>query len=340
MGQRQPVEQLLSDQNTPEPLQQRLRLVLHMRDFANQRLQLPDNGSYRSFAAIDREAVVWAVVAAPEFSIQPREWCYLFIGCASYRGYYSFQVALDYGRRLSREGLDVAVEPVPAYSTLGWFDDPVPSTVIDWPAPRLAGLIFHELAHQKLYVPGDSGFNEAFATQVERLGVERWLEFRGDQKGLESWRQGQRREQLFIQLLLDTRQRLDGIYRQQLPDESKRSRKVEEFRRLNREYEALKQQWGGYSGYDGWFRRRVNNARFALVATYEQWVPAFSLLLQRADGSLQAFYQACERLAALPFDQRQQQMRALLAAAEAEEGEPTASRKGEASPEPRQESKR
>jgi predicted aminopeptidase len=322
MGQRRPVGQLLSDRATPEPLQQRLRLVQTARDFASRQLGLPDNDSYRSFAAIDREAVVWAVVAAPEFSVQPREWCYLVIGCASYRGYYSHQAALDYSRRLAREGLDVAVEAVPAYSTLGWFDDPVPSTVIDWPATRLVGLIFHELAHQQLYVPGDSGFNEAFANQVERVGVERWLESRGDRQGLESWRAGQQREQQFIQLLLETRQRLDRLYRQPLPDEARRSLKAGEIQRLHQAYATLKQQWGGFSGYDGWFRRPVNNARLALVATYEQWAPVFSLLLRRAGGSMPTFYQACEGLAGLPHDQRQQQMQALLKAAGSQQKKP------------------
>ena len=315
MAKRQPVEQLLQDQETPESLRQQLLRVEAIRNFASSQLLLPDNDSYRSFVRIEREAMVWVVVAAAEFSIQPRSWCYPVIGCAGYRGYFSKQRAEDFGQELRALGLDVAIEPVPAYSTLGWFDDPVPSSVIHWPETRLAGLIFHELAHQQLYLPGDSAFNEAFATSLEREGVTRWLQAESAPAAIKAWRIGQKREQSFVDLLLRTRQRLEALYALSIADQQKRQRKAAEFRRLQAEYQELRKQWDGFDGYDAWFDRDPNNARLASVATYEQWVPAFRLLLAQAGGRMDAFYRACERLAQLPPAERHGEMETLRATA-------------------------
>ena len=315
MAKRQPVDRLRQDPETPESLRQRLLQLEAMRDFASASLSLPDNDSYRSFVQLEREAVVWAVVAAAEFSIEPITWCYPLIGCASYRGYFSKQEAQAFGQAQRKQGMEVAVEPVPAYSTLGWFDDPVTSSVVEWPEARLAGLIFHELAHQQLYLPGDSAFNEGFATLVEREGVLRWLQGESNHAALDAWWAEQDRELSFVALLMQTRKRLGKIYQLPVTEQQKRRRKADEFWRLSEEYQNLKALWGGFDGYDAWFEHEPNNARLASVATYEQWVPAFRLLLVRAGGGMEEFYQACDRLAQLPAARRREEMESLRAAA-------------------------
>lgn len=312
MGRSRPIDQLLDDPTTSDRLRQRLQRVSEMRAFASEQLKLPDNASYRSYADLERDAVVWSVVATPEFSMEPRSWCYPIIGCASYRGYFSREQAVDYARGLDEAGLDVAVEPVPAYSTLGWFDDPLPSTVIYWPEPRLAGLIFHELAHQRLYIKGDSAFNEAFANTVQQVGITRWLLSASGGSGLDQWASSRERGDAFVTLLLESRQHLEAIYARPLSDSEKRRLKAAEFERLIVNYGALKLQWHGYAGYDHWFDRELNNARLASVATYEHWVPVFKRLLQQAGGDMTAFYLACERLGALPERQRHVKIERLL----------------------------
>lgn len=312
MGRSRPFDQLLDNPATPDSLRLRLQRVSEMRTFASDQLKLPDNASYRSYADLKRDAVVWSVVATPEFSMEPRNWCYPIIGCASYRGYFSREQAVNYANGLKEEGFDVAVQPVPAYSTLGWFDDPLPSTVIHWPEFRLAGLIFHELSHQRLYINGDSAFNEAFANTVQQVGMERWLSSDSKGIGLDEWQRSQKRGEAFIALLLESRQRLEELYARSLQDSEKRELKAAEFQRLIANYGALKQLWNGYTGYDHWFDRELNNARLASVATYERWVPVFKLLLQQAGGDMTAFYLACERLGALPEKQRHAKIERLL----------------------------
>jgi predicted aminopeptidase len=311
MGQRQPIPELLRDPQTPEPLQRKLRQVGEIRHFASAALALPDNGSYLSYAALDREAVVWSVVAAGRFSLQPKQWCYPFVGCASYRGYFSQERARAYAGELQAQGMDVAVLPVPAYSSLGWFDDPLPSTVIDWPAAEIAGLIFHELAHQQLYVKHDSAFNEAFASLVAEVGIERWL---GSRNGLTfaQWQVTQQREQQFVDLLLALRGELETLYRQPLDELRMGQRKAALFRQLREHYAQLKRQWGGYAGFDGWFDRDLNNAHLVSIATYEAWVPAFRRLLVQSGGDLPTFYAASRELGQLPASEREQRMRQLL----------------------------
>jgi predicted aminopeptidase len=315
MGSSRSIAELLADPATDEKLKQRLELVKAIRDYASSDLFLPDNDSYRSYADLQREAVVWSLVATEEFSIQPQQWCYPIIGCASYRGYFSSADAEQRGAELREQGRDVAVVPVPAYSTLGWFDDPLPSTVINWPEARLAGLIFHELAHQKLYVQDDSAFNEAFAMTVERVGVERWFRQRGDIEGERAWRRMERREREFVALILDTRQRLQQLYARPLEAAEMRVAKAAEFERLRGEYARRRAAWGNNPGLDRWFDRELNNAHLALIATYEQWVPALRELLKREGGDLQKFFLAAEKLAQLKRAEREQALRRLLPAA-------------------------
>ncbi len=311
MQQSRPIEELLQDADTDSGLRKRLKLVLEVREFASSQLGLPTNDSYHSFAALDRKAVVWNVVATPEFSVAAKQWCYPVIGCASYRGYFSQEQAQQYGAILRQAGLDVAVEPATAYSTLGWFDDPLPSTVINWPESQLVGLIFHELAHQQLYVADDSAFNEAFASAVEQVGVERWFRARMDAAGLGQWQQRKGRKQEFYQLLLQTRAELQQLYERPLQPAEMRKQKAAAFAALQNDYSRLKQKWGGYTGYDRWFGRGLNNARLASVATYAQWVSAFLVLLEESGGELVKFYQASEQLAKTPLKQRTSRLQKL-----------------------------
>lgn len=311
LGDSRPISELLRDETLDPELRQRLELILAIRRFATDSLGLPHNDSYRSYASIERKAVVWSVVATPEFSMSPKQWCYPVIGCASYRGYFDRQHAQGYADSLTGDGLDTTVEPVAAYSTLGWFDDPLPSTVIDWPESQLAGLIFHELAHQQLYVADDSAFNEAFASTVEQVGVERWFRSRQDTAGLQQWQQRQLRRDEFYHILLETRGRLKQLYGRQLSAAEMRTGKAAEFERLRSDYQRLKQQWDGYAGFDHWFRRELNNARLASVATYARQVPTFLQLLRESDGDLARFYRACEQIAKLPKAERTSRMEQL-----------------------------
>jgi predicted aminopeptidase len=311
MSKRQSIEQMLADAHTEPRLGEQLGRVQEIRDFASRTLKLPDNGSYRNYAAVEGEAVVWSLVATEALSVTPHQWCYPLIGCASYRGYFRQADAMAHADEMAARGFDVAVEPVPAYSTLGWFDDPVPGNVLHWPEWRIAGLIFHELAHQQLYVAGDSAFNEAFANSVQRVGVERWLSARS-QEAMVRWRQEAERQRQFIALLMDARERLERLYAESFSSDEKLWKKQRVFDDLQRRYQRLKVSWGGYGGYDRWFSSGLNNARLAAVATYELWAPLFDTLLQRAEGDMARFYHDCELLAQMPLQQRRQRMLALL----------------------------
>jgi len=307
-----PIAGVLERDRPDTELRERLQWTLEVRAFASRELSLPDNGSYRSYADLEGEAVAWSLVAAPEFSMEPRQWCYPLIGCTDYRAYFDREEALERGRRLAEEdGLEWTVEPVAAYSTLGWMDDPLPGTVLHWPEPALAGLIFHELAHQQLYVPDDSAFNESFATAVERAGIRRWLERRGDAAAVQAWERSLQREQALTALLLQTRERLQTLYQTPLPEEELRRKKREAFARLQTELRELAAGWGPAPGLERWLERPLNNARLALVNTYERWVGALTVLLCRQGGDLAAFYRAAAELGELPEEQRRQRLQML-----------------------------
>jgi len=301
---RQPIDKLLADPNTPTSLQQRLQLVLEIRDFASRELLLPENGSYRFYADIQRSDVVTNVIATPEFSLQPLTWCFPVAGCVSYRGYYDPQAAERFAGNLREQGYETDLYGVSAYSTLGWFDDPVLNTFIDWPEVALAGQIFHELAHQQFYVKDDSSFNEAFAEIVEAEGVKRWLARQG-QAPLPAMSESGERQQVFIALLLQTRRELEVLYSSGQSAEVMRAEKQAIFTELRRRYQRLRDEtWQGYSGFDRWFERPVNNARLASVATYNDRKPSFWALLQRADGDLDRFYRQVAALAKRPRAER------------------------------------
>jgi predicted aminopeptidase len=303
-----PIEEIIKDADTPDALKQKLALVVRIRDFASGELGLPDNRSYRDYADLGRPYVVWNVVAAPEFSVQPVRWCFLFAGCVSYRGYFSREEADRFSAELAAQGYDVHVGGVPAYSTLGWFADPVLNTFIHFPEADVARLVFHELAHQLVYVKDDSAFNESFAVTVEQEGLRRWFERSGDAKGLETYQRGRRTRMEFSRLIQKHRGRLDALYRSRLAPEAMRASKRELLAELEAEYRVMKSGWGGYAGYDGWFARPPNNALLASISLYAQRVPAFDALLRREDGDLMRFYGAVRELAALPKEKRDREL--------------------------------
>ncbi len=302
---RKPIEAVLADPHTPQTVRDRLTEVRAARDFASRELKLPDNRSYRSYADIDRPYVVWNVVAAPEFSVNPKRWCFPVAGCVAYRGYFNERRARAFAAGLAQRGFDVALAGVPAYSTLGKFADPVLSTMLRYGPDELAAIIFHELAHQLLYVANDSEFNEAFAVTVEDAGLERWLRFNGQADRIERYRQERAREQAFIELLARTRARLARLYASGLPAQQMRTHKSEILGQLATDIRQLEQHQGVHiSVYDEWLAEGLNNAQLASVATYFECVPGFQRLLAEQDDDLRRFYAAARTLARLPRSAR------------------------------------
>lgn len=311
-----PVDAWLADPATPETLRRRLQLSQRMRDFAVSELQLPDNASYRRYADLRRSAAVWNVVAAPELSLALQTWCYPVVGCVSYRGYFDAAEAEQAAVPLREAGMEVQVYGVPAYSTLGkvpgdYFADPLLSTFLNYPEGDLARLIFHELAHQVAYAPGDTVFNESFATAVERLGGERWLARHATEDSRAELARADARRQDFRALTQRTRDGLDALFRSALPDAEKRAGKIRLMAEMRAEHASLKAgPWAGFTGYDGWFAR-ANNASLGLVAAYNAQVPQFERLFACEGGDFKRFYAEVRRMAALPMAQRQSALAAL-----------------------------
>ena len=310
-----PIETVIAAPDTEPRLAARLRTALDIRGFASDALALPANASYRRYVELDRRFVVWNVVATPELSLSPRQWCFPVAGCLSYRGYFSESAAAAYAGGLESEGWDVTVAGVRAYSTLGWFADPLLSSMVELPEYLLARIVFHELAHQRLYVPGDPELNESFAVVVERAGVDRWIEAAGRADLTELHRISAGREAAFLALLRGVRRDLEAVYASSRSDAEKRAAKVKRIERLKARYAALRTGWEDGPTYDAWFERGVNNAAVALVSTYDRWVPALEGLLARYGGDLRALYRAGDALAALPPDERRSRLEALERAA-------------------------
>ena len=314
-----PVEQWLADAQTPAPLKDRLALAQRIRQFAVSDLALPDNASYHRYADLQRRSVVWNVVAAPELSLTLKKWCFPVAGCVGYRGYFSEADARAEAEQLMAEGLEVSVYGVPAYSTLGWMNwaggDPLLNTFINYPEGELARMIFHELAHQVLYVKDDTMFNESFATAVERIGSKRWLAAQASPTARGDYAAFDARRQQFRALALATRNKLQRIYEPNqasaLDRYAQLAMKNVAIREFRDEYARLKSGWGGYSGYDNWVAN-ANNAAFGAQAAYDELVPGFEALFQRQGGKpgdqpgvspeqqWQRFYDEVKRLADLP----------------------------------------
>ena len=323
MNNRVPIETVIEDPRTSEQTREALRTVQEIRRFAEDELGLPANDSYATYVDLgsrdsandpdadepdrgngrsERDVAVWTVVAAEEFSIDPRTWCYPFAGCVSYRGYFNEAAASRYAARLQAEGMDVLVGGASAYSTLGYFADPVVSSMIGGPDYQLVEVLIHELAHQKFYLKGDSDLNEAFATTVAEHGTQIWLSRFGDADTLAAYRERALVQTRFAELISRQRERLRAIYAGPEPPEEKRRAKEAAFETLRIEYAALRQSWNGRDYYEAWISAPLNNAHIASVATYRYWVPGLRRLLE-ANG-LDAFYDEVEALGGLDADER------------------------------------
>lgn len=279
-----PLDAWLADPATPQDLRERLRTAHRIREFASQKLGLPDNASYNSYADLGRSFVVWNVFAAPEFSVEPKRECFPFTGCVPYLGFFSEGSARAHAARLKHDGLDVYLGGVLAYSTLGWFSDPLLSTFIRYPDAQVARLVFHELAHQVAYASGDTTFNESFAVVVEEEGVRRWLEAQGRESDLVAFRAAQARKRAFAAAVKETRERLAAVYASGASPQVMRSRKREEFDRLRAQF-------------PGAVPAEPNNAFLASIALYTEMVPAFERLLADSGGDLPQFYARVRGLA-------------------------------------------
>lgn len=279
-----PLDAWLADPATPEDLRERLQTAHRIREFASRRLDLPDNASYTAYADLGRPYVVWNLFAAPEFSVEPKRECFPFTGCVPYLGFFSEGAARAEAAQLKRKGLDVHLGGVLAYSTLGWFNDPLLSTFIRYPDAQVARLVFHELAHQVAYAAGDTTFNESFAVVVEEEGVRRWLEAQGRNADLEAFRAAQARKRAFAAAVKETRERLAAVYASGASADEMRRRKRAEFDRLRAQF-------------PGAVPAEPNNAFLVSIALYTEMVPAFEHLLAASGGDLPQFYAKVRELA-------------------------------------------
>ena len=309
-----PVDDWLNDARTPEALKDRLALAQRIRAFAVNELGLPDNASYHRYADLKRRAAVYNVVAAPPLSLTLQTWCFPVAGCVGYRGYFSEADAQAFRRSLD-SSLEANVYPVPAYSTLGWMNwaggDPLLNTFIAYPEGELARIVFHELAHQVVYVRNDTVFNESFATSVERLGGERWLQTRATPQAQADYARFDQRRRAFRALTGSVRQRLQALYRDTaLDDATKLARKATVMDEFRRDYADMRSRWDGFAGYDG-FVARANNASFAAQAAYDELVPGFMALFEREGRDFARFYDAVRVLAERPREERQSTLRDL-----------------------------
>jgi predicted aminopeptidase len=300
---RRPIDKVVADPATPAPLKARLTDVRDARNFAVAELHLPDNRSYRTYADIKRPFVVWNVVATPEFSVEPKHWCFPIAGCVAYRGYFKEKNARKFAAGLASRGFDITVGGVPAYSTLGKFADPVLSTMMRYGDSELVAIIFHELAHQLLYVKNDSEFNEAFATTVEDEGLQRWLKAQGHPDLMKEFLQENADENAFIDLFAWGRERLKKLYASGLSPDQLRPKKAALFAELTDQARAL-QRKQGHLYYESWLKEGLNNAHLASVATYYQCVPGFQRLLAEQAGDLVRFYAAARELSKIPRAER------------------------------------
>ena len=305
---REPVEDLVASPDTPETLRNRLALAERMRRFAVERMGLHNHRGFTHYTDTGRPYVVWNVMAAPTYAFTPKTWCFPIAGCVAYKGFFDEAAARAEAEALQAANLDVTVYGVAAYSTLGWFADPLLNTFIDYPEPGLAALIFHELAHQVIYVKDDSAFNEAFATAVELALLKEWLNLHGDPEEVPKWTDRQRRQERITEMVLDYRDRLGEAYLK--PD--RESRKPALFAQMKREYDARAARGEGTPFYDWWFGRPLNNADLLSVATYYHLVPAFNTLLDRADGDFPAFFGEVRLLAKLSAAEREAALSRLM----------------------------
>lgn len=299
---REPLDEVIADPDTSPELAARLNLLAEARDFSVSKLGLPDNNSYRTYAGLERDYVVWNVFAAPEFSLDPKVWCFPVAGCVSYRGYFSKGGATKEAERLKKDGFDVAVGGVAAYSTLGKFSDPILSTMMRWDDIDLVAVLFHELAHQVVYVKDDSAFNESFATAVEEFGVQLWLEERGEQERMAEYLASRELQQSLSRLVMKAREVLNDVYEADIELEYKRVLKRERLKTLAEDVAAELQSNGKEAS--GWLTGELNNARLISTTLYEGHLPSFRALYRRCEMDIDCFYTEVKKLADLNYDDR------------------------------------
>jgi predicted aminopeptidase len=312
MRARQPVAGLLASNDTDAELREKLQTLVDARQFAVEQLHLPQNDSYSTYAETGRRYVTWNVIAAAEFSVQARTWCFPVAGCVNYRGYFAEADAESYADGLKSEDYDVTIGGSAAYSTLGWFDDPLLDTMLRGGDIRYVATLFHELSHQLLYIKDDSNYNEAFASFVEQEGMRIWLRDRGEMQRIDKYNTRLQRSEQFAGLLRSTRAELQTLYSKDMPAEGKRLAKAQVFKGMRVRYEKLKKSWQGYAGYDSWFARPLNNARLVSVSTYRRYIPAFSAMFRETGEDLEAFYTLAKSIAELPADERRKKIDAYL----------------------------
>lgn len=310
-----PIDKVIADPETGPDLKEKLATVLTLRDYASRELGLPDNSSYRAYADVGRPYVLWNVFATPELSLKPREWCFLVTGCVAYRGYFAREDAEAFAAKLRAEGHDVYVGGVTAYSTLGWLRDPMLNTIVHRPTVEIAGLMFHELAHQRLYVRGDTAFSESFAMTIELEGIRRWLRQTADDDAYARYEERLKRREEFVALVLKHRDRLEQLYDSGVTVEEKRAGKTQIFAEMREDYARLKERWGGHAAYDAWFAQDLNNAHLLSLGTYHRHVPALQALLRTHKGDLSAFYAAVTELGQLPEIERTAALGSILTTA-------------------------
>jgi predicted aminopeptidase len=322
-GQR-PIDKLAANSNTEPRLRKQLQLVQELRGFAEKELKLPVDNHYRKYVDVHRPYVVWNVEAAPEFSMEPKSWWYPLVGRLEYRGYFSERAAQRYGDTLRKKGYDVYIGGASAYSTLGWFKDPVLNTFVFDPESDLAETIFHELGHQQVFARGDTDFNEAFATTVGQEGARRWLRAKGNTNAIERYQAELQRNNEFVRLVMEARHELETLYGderneagkikaskmpREIPPAQLQERKKAIFDQLRNRYAQVKAEWGGNTEYDHFFSRPLNNAQLNSVAAYYDLVPGFVQLLKMNGDDLEKFYAAAESLSKKPKKERQQWLR-------------------------------
>lgn len=304
---REPVEELLARDDLPAELRQRLQLAQQLRSFAARELALPVEGAYADYVALERDWITWNLFAAPPLSLQPHNWCYPVIGCANYRGYFDQARAGRDAEKLRGKGLEVYASGAIAYSTLGWFDDPLTTPMLAGSELWFAELLFHELAHRRFYLKGDTRFNESLATSVARAGVRRWLASEPQRLAEAAMQMAQHAaaRQQVLELVAGTRTALEALYASTLPEADKLARRDALRAELRQRYQAALAENPALAGYQRWFDGPLNNAQLNTLADYEGWVPAFDAVLAACDGDWACFWAEVERIADLPAEQRQ-----------------------------------
>lgn len=311
LSKREDIQDVIKSPKTSEAVKTRLKQAISIRKYASKQLKLPDNKSYTTYADLGRPYVVWNVFAAPEFSLKPKSWCYLIVGCVSYRGYFDEEDAIEKATELKKQHYDVYVAGITAYSTLGWFDDPILNTMINWNERALASLIFHELSHQLIYIPNETDFDEAFASAVERMGTIQWL--LSINRPITHYLNFLNAQQDFRGLLLTTRDRLATVYQEKIPDASKRKEKQKVLTEMKKDYESIKSHWPSHMNFDKWFAKPINNARLTSTMTYLRLIPAFYQMFVESGADWNRFYQNVRKLKDLTPEERKKFIESKLA---------------------------